>query len=522
MLSDFSAVEDRLRQALQADRLDPEQATRAEALLSRLVSPVRVAVMGPRGTGKTSVFNLLAGAYILPEGVPLPTAQIAWGLPPVTTCTYPDRSTRTLGAATAAELTQGNPIFISMQRDLPMLRKIALLEVVLDGDGATQARALSWAASRCDLIVWCTSAMSETEQRLLASLPPGLRKHALVALTRADRLGGPNAIAARLEDVTARAVGTSRIVRPIDARSASNALKQGGASVGEVLRVSGAEALTAAVIEKVDAGYARVRSAAESLLDAAVLNAARAVAAGAPIGRQTAQPASEAVPQAGQTPVEPASIDPVTQAAAPTPRPAAVHASASEAPRHGITAHRAQTGAPAPTMRPAYAAAEERKISFRPAPSTRAAEPETSTEEIRRAPVPEPSPLAAAAPAAQPREAAPTAQTLSAEGLETVSGAIHYLTGRGRTWARIARTNPRAASEQIMSDVLGDAEWLVSYLSDPFGEDEPLIAPAREMAHDILDLVQLMEMERTDTATGDAVCLLLQAQRRLQEVAAAA
>ena len=78
MLAEFIGVEDRLRHALQAGHLTGKQEARGEALLSRLVSPVRVAVLGQRRSGKTSVFNVLAGSVVLPSDLRLPTAQLMW------------------------------------------------------------------------------------------------------------------------------------------------------------------------------------------------------------------------------------------------------------------------------------------------------------------------------------------------------------------------------------------------------------------------------------------------------------
>ncbi|MEM1429681.1 MAG: hypothetical protein AAGG09_09500 [Pseudomonadota bacterium] len=549
MFGDFIGVEDRLRQALRAGQLSGPQEARGEALLSRLISPVRVAVLGQRRSGKTSVFNVLAGSPVLPLGMRLPTAQLMWGLPPETTLTYPDRSTRTYGVPTEAEFADGTPIFISMLRDLPALRRLALLEVVMDGDVEKQSRAMAWAAARCDLIVWCTRTMDEMELHLMSMLPGALRKHAIVALTYPDALGGPDAVEERLDEIRGLVGEETQIVRPVDARTAMLGLSHSGPSVAEALRASGADALVGAVLEKVDAGSARVREAAENLLEDAALTAARAATAALdavsrPVDGASAAQAASASPD--PAPAQgPAPVQAVAREAAQPYK----HPSASDRPRHAPVGHHRAIDAPpkleTPVLqnRPAFASSGAvAPAAEAPATDTLAATEAAATASQAAEPnVPD---APAAAPLASPQPASPQDDApedanpqdigsesaamatspfhpanpiqLTAEGRETVASAIRYLSERGAAWAEIARKEPDAAGARIMTEVLADAEWLSSYLNDPFGPDDAVVSPAREMASDAYDLVQLMEVEGGSEATGDAVCLLLQARRCLE------
>ncbi|MEM9248701.1 MAG: hypothetical protein AAGB05_08390 [Pseudomonadota bacterium] len=546
MYAEAIAVEDRLRTALSSHKLNADQAARAEALLSRIVSPVRVAVLGRRGSGKSSIVNLLAGGLVLPSSVALPTTQVSWGDTNETTCTYADQSRRTFVKPSMAELTEGKPIFLSLERTLPALRQIALLEVVMDGTPAAQARALSWAASRCDLAVWCSRDFDAVEQALWAAMPDALKKHAFLALTHVDTLRGAQARSALVARAQAEGQGSFQQVVQVNPKAAIAEWKRGETPTPELLEETGARALTEAIFGKVTAGYTRVREAAETLLDDAVLSVARALrpdgaAPAAPIA-PIPGPQAVAAPPVADTPAPPDGLErrDVTERAAsslgyappahtlPTPQEAprtTIHSPASSAPRHPLQQHlvvgaeeNAAPGAPA-DQKPAASAGAEASLA-RDLPSAQLAEaapPTMAAPAIERPPETE----AALDTVAEP-DPAHEPQRLTAEGRTTVVEAISYLAKRGETWRKVARHNPDAASRQIMEEVLGDAEWLASYLDDPFEDDEALLAPCRNMAMDIVDLVQLMEIERTETATVDAVCLLLQARRRLQALAVAA
>ncbi len=588
MYAEAVSVEDRLRTALSTGKLDAGQAARAEALLSRLVSPVRVAVLGRRRSGKSSVLNLLAGEAVVPLGASLPTALVSWGETPATTCTYADQTRKTFADASDAELARGQPVFIAIQRNLPTLRRVALLELVMDGAPSDQARALAWASARCDIAIWCTRDFDPVEQSLWAAMPAPLKKHAIMVLTHPDALEEPEERKAHLAHMQDEATGNFYATLPVDARAALSALAADATAEADAFAQSGAQAFLDAVSGKVDAGYNRVRDVAQSLLDEVVLNVARAFrpeSIDVPPKGVSGAPSPEATSgdQAAQTPARdktgfgpPAYVPPIAM----TPPRATIHKSASAGPLHAPRApHIVARDAP-PDPAPAGAASGPVAAEAAAPAVPEASAPEPTAPAVPEATTPQPAAPETAAPAtasgkitaihdrASAAEGSPAegplalstaTETLPAEpatdatppdvpegalgaaspmsvpvaeqsapvrlsdaGRETVQEAIVYLAKRGESWGKVARRNYEAASRQIMEEVLGDAEWLLSYLNDPFEDDEALIAPCRDMVADIVDLVQLMEIERTDMATIDAVCLLVQARRRLEALAAAA
>ncbi|MEO0830359.1 MAG: hypothetical protein AAFY03_07835, partial [Pseudomonadota bacterium] len=175
-----SKVEERLRAALNGGHLGLKATERAERLLSRLTSPVRLAVMGPRGAGKSSLLNVLAGSDVVPVDIKLPTLQLTWNEEAETRCTYADGSKKTFISPKARDLARDAPIFIEMERPLDVLQQVAMLEVVMSGNINDQARAVTWATQRCDIIVWCTQEFNEEEQSLWSRVPEAMRQHAFL------------------------------------------------------------------------------------------------------------------------------------------------------------------------------------------------------------------------------------------------------------------------------------------------------------------------------------------------------
>ena len=72
------------------------------------------------------------------------------------------------------------------------------------------------------------------------------------------------------------------------------------------------------------------------------------------------------------------------------------------------------------------------------------------------------------------------------------------------------------APAEIMDECVNDLQWLCDYLNDHGDpQDEPL-RRARDTAYDAADLVQLMQLEKRDSAALEAVSLMLQVKHELQ------
>ena len=474
MLMEPSGVEERLRAALNGGHLGTQATERAERLLSRLTSPVRLAVLGPRGIGKSTLVNVLAGSDVIPVDVKLPTVQLTWAAEADTNCTYADGTKRSFVAPKARDLSRDNPIFIEMERPLPSLQKVALLEVVMSANINDQIKAVTWATERCDIALWCTQDFDEDEQALWARVPDSVRRHAFLVLTRADlppmRQNIPGHMA-RLREVSK---GGFKLVRPIASGLALEAL---AADDADALKRSGATALMEAVESEVESGQQTIRDAAEVLLTKASLENDP--------DRPTSKP---------------------TAAASDKLKAALADRSAATAARIAEAARAASSGAPKPKSSPARAKSK----SFRP--KSAAAKRPRSTPKPTSTPAPEP-----AAPVPETQVAAPT---LSEAGQATAEGLAKKLAQFGATHLETLREHPEDGGETVMAGVVDEAMGLTDDLDALSEADAEIFEPVRTMIEDAADLVQLMQMEQSETATADAVCLLLQVKRKIDTLRA--
>ncbi|MEM6340075.1 MAG: hypothetical protein AAF729_02900 [Pseudomonadota bacterium] len=449
-------IADRLREGIENGLFDAQATERAEAFISRLKSPVRVAVMGHRRSGKSSLVNVLAGAPILPDGLPLPTLQATHGDVEKTVCTYPNGTKKTFPTVVPADLVSGDPIYIEMVRPLNALRTVSLLEVVMDGTLQERAKALAWAAKRCDIALWCTSEFDAEERALWGSLPAGLKSHAFLVLTRADTLGDTDAIKARLAEVSSAAKNAFFQVRPIASNMALNAIKPDGRIDTDGFTRSGAKALVGDVLQKVKQGRQGVRDAAEAFFQP-----------------YSPTPEAETQPEATTEELAKPAVEPVaTEPVAKEP----VAKDVRKAPEDLDV--RAADSAPSPTDDDFVFVSEKSK---------------------------------------KPAKSKPLAPELR----QSIQSVITYISDRGIELATDVRAGGDKAAPDVMAGLLDDAIWLTEFLSDPAFSNETAVDPIKNTAHDIADLIQLMEMEKSPAATIDAVCLVLQIKRDMRVLLAA-
>jgi len=381
-------VQEDLAQAVASGLLPASVQERAEKLLERLKTPVRVSLLGLPGSGKSTVLNLLLGAIAVPVNVPFPTLQLTYGDP------------------AHADLS---PAFVEMQMPLPALGKISLLEVVTPDDPLALDRSSQWAAKRSDVAIWCTGNFNEVEQSLWARMPDHLKDHSFLMVTRADVLIAMNELDATMDAIEEVARDEFTQILPIASKQAIAARRPNGTVDKALMRSSGGSALISAVLKQVDMGRQTAVDLADILLH---------------------QHADELKP------LKDAPAEPVVAAAPPKP---------------------ATTSAPE-----------------RPKPRV-------------------------AAPLSDPRvapEVVATAQKSTAPALQPAT---------------------RKAYENAVSYILTNSQEMADLVTD--GDDDvprKIIAKAVEQVQWAADLVQLMQMEKRDSAAIEAVSLLLQLKHELQ------
>ncbi len=159
--------------------------------------------------------------------------------------------------------------------------------------------------------------------------------------------------------------------------------------------------------------------------------------------------------------------------------------------------------------------APEEEVAPPPAP---APEPEPVVEE------PEPEVAAAAEP--EPDPAAPEEVEQAADDANIVTlqpatrtayeSAIAYLTEQGQALTGVIDQMGDDAPSAIMAQAVEHVQWLSDHLNENGDDADAALQLARDTAMDAADLVQLMQMEKRDSAAIEAVSLLVQLKHELQ------
>lgn len=486
-------VANRLRQAIELGHLTGDAVERGEAIISRLKSPVRVAVLGPRRSGKSSILNVLAGAMVLPDALPLPTVQLVFDDKNATTLTYPNKTKKTIADAAPADFVTGDPIFIEMTRNLPALRDISLLEVVMDGDASKKLRAMTWAAKRCDIALWCAPDFTSEDAKLWDQMPEGLKRRAFFVLTNADKLGGADGVRAKITGMQSTIDGRFQSVRPVAASIAVGALLADGRIEPQGFQRSGAKALLASVLEVVEMGRKTVRQAGEDLLS----TEARSV----PV--EPEQPVAPKVEAEAKPDVEPA----------PKKQPKLIIEDDPSAPTDVKSEEKAEAK---PAVPEKQVATDGSRDVIRNVLSQAINAPDKYSKAESD---PTPDDFVFSSGSTERHDDAnddPANEGLTEQQRAALFGVVEKLSTNAAQHSRTLSEKGDAGRDEIMSGFLEDALWVSETLSDGDLDGADEIGALRTTIDDVTDLIQLMEMENNKNATVDAACLLLQVKRDVE------
>ena len=450
---------DRLTRAAQSGLLPADEQAEAERLLARMQQPVRLALLGTPSSGKSLLLNLLAGSDVLPEGARLPTLQLRHGPEEQVICTLADGTKKTFPTANAHAIAALSPVFVEMELPLPALAKISLLEIVAPNDPNALHRASQWAAKRADVVLWCTSEFDKTERRIWGQMPDVIKDHALMLVTHMDVLQEEGTLDGVIGSIRTAAIGEFEKIVPIDLPKALKARQPDGSVDKELMRESGGLALISAVLKQVALG----KRSAVDMADVLLLQNADALAS---LDKPQEAAAPVASPKADDTPIEqPVVTTPMDEPAAAAPP------------------------------------AKDDK-----APTPENPEVPTGIAQLRT--------IAARRAAEQSQDLVPAA--LHPETRAAYQHVLDRLQERGQTLTASLQDMGEDAPAEIMEECVTHIQWLCDYLNDNGDAQDAPLQRARDTAFDAADLVQLMQLEKRDSAALEAVSLMLQVKREIQ------
>ncbi len=180
----LTQLAEQLEQTLGQGNLKPDAQSWGMALVDRLRAPVQIVVMGPQGSGKSSLINMLAGARVVPDVGPVPVLEVIGGAEDLISCECEDGSSRDL--SDAAECPAGT-LRVTQTVPVPALEECGFAEINLSGPPEQSEAVLEWAIERADIVLWCTEEFGPEERMMWARVPDELKDHSFLVLTMADR-----------------------------------------------------------------------------------------------------------------------------------------------------------------------------------------------------------------------------------------------------------------------------------------------------------------------------------------------
>lgn len=115
---------------------------------------------------------------------------------------------------------------------------------------------------------------------------------------------------------------------------------------------------------------------------------------------------------------------------------------------------------------------------------------------------------------------AANATRLKPESREAVEQAVAQLTAEGTVMVEALSTG-MLDEESVMDTCVDTVAWLADYLAESGAKDDPVLARTRDAAVDAADLVQLIQLETSDTTVTDALSIMIQLKQEMQAALAA-
>jgi hypothetical protein len=224
-----------------------------EQLLRRFGKPVRIAILGLPGSGKTQLLNMLVGRRLIPDGSSLPALEVIAGASWRTRVAREGDTTQSFDRLVTEGPELAGAWSLTLEAPLGVLERISLLEVAADAKVDSQLRAVETGAKHAEILIWCTQEFTEVERMLWKHVPGALKDHAFLAVTKADELQRAGLLPQRLASMNSALAEEFCDFLPVATLRALAALDDGENSQS-AFAASGGRALRNAVLKHVEQG----------------------------------------------------------------------------------------------------------------------------------------------------------------------------------------------------------------------------------------------------------------------------
>lgn len=213
----IGAVVSCLTAGLTQSELSPAARRKAQLLLERLQSRVRLVIAGPRSAGKSQLATVLLG-HTLPAN---PANQ--------SRC-YSHVASNCSGIAGITSPSR-------------FLENIDLIDLAEDRDPAQIVAAVA----RADIVLWATTEFSAQEAAFWKNVPDSVKDHSILVLTQADKLATEALLQDRFARLSAIAHDEFHNLVPTSTLHAFAALLQTGSIPDKVFAASGVKTLSSTI-----------------------------------------------------------------------------------------------------------------------------------------------------------------------------------------------------------------------------------------------------------------------------------
>lgn len=154
--------------------------------------PVRVALAGRRGSGKSSIVTLLLGADVLSsvaKHTNLPPIVLRHAAEEQTIAGWWDRPDKAFPGIALETALAENPDLITIELNCDVLQNLWLIDMPALDDVAQDRTALFALSQLTDVMIWCANGCEfgdQDDRAINAKIPAHLRRNAMLALTRMD------------------------------------------------------------------------------------------------------------------------------------------------------------------------------------------------------------------------------------------------------------------------------------------------------------------------------------------------
>ena len=164
--------------------LPAREADQCSRLADTLRRPARVCLLGLATGDIARVARDFIGAEeLFGEGL-LPAVELHFGQKLLSKATLEDGTTLEAPGWPTEEVLRRDPVFMQISLPEDRLKLMSLLVLVLQDDPRMQRPALSWAARRSEITVWCTPAFQSADAEAVGLAPERLTQHAYLLETR--------------------------------------------------------------------------------------------------------------------------------------------------------------------------------------------------------------------------------------------------------------------------------------------------------------------------------------------------